>query len=652
MGAASQYDGAPLVAYENIVVVIIQYRLNILGFLSTGDEHAQGNWGFLDQLAALRWVQENVEAFGGDPQTVTVAGESAGGISASILIAANLTGCDRSSTEELVQCLRGRSQDELVEAARKLKIYLGGVVDGDFLPDGAEELLKRREMLKVPVMMGITNHEFGWILPQNFAPPGWENGMTRESVLAVMSKFYPTGVSSVILLLDEKCVIDTKVASVNSLIADEYLRDAKTPEDIRDGFTEIIGDLLMTLPVVSVAGYHVGQAKEYLEEVTKRCRKSHKFEKEESPQADAGVPVYMYEFVYRAEIHKHTRPSFVKADHADDVGIMFGGCFWNGPIKITGNITKDDERLCRTMMSYWANFVRNGSPDAPGLVSWPQYSRQTQDYMELGLVQTVLGRRSLARAACRSHWVPPSRRGSSPRSRLRNSRRASASCCDDTPTVSERRIQEEAPPPPLLSGASSSGSFIRLRQVQSFCGITTSQQLIDRIPPLARGRRTKPRSEKRHTLRFWNAAFFDAVHCERRKRSPTTREKWCHMTQEERDDSSKIDENIAFGQLGTFTHNMLAFGLSKKLCSDFLKKQAVIGNLNEEQYKLLSDHIEKMAADVKQSRVSDVRMFGVTTPMEGSRPRWRGHDPDGGAATCGGGGVRVSASVLFPFSGH
>lgn len=49
-----------------------------------------------------------------------------------------------------------------------------------------------------------------------------------------------------------------------------------------------------------------------------------------------GVPVYMYEFVYRAEIHKHTRPSFVKADHADDVGFMFGGCFWNGRIKIIG----------------------------------------------------------------------------------------------------------------------------------------------------------------------------------------------------------------------------------------------------------------------------------------------------------------------------
>ncbi|XP_058243706.1 uncharacterized protein KIAA0513 homolog isoform X3 [Hemibagrus wyckioides] len=110
-----------------------------------------------------------------------------------------------------------------------------------------------------------------------------------------------------------------------------------------------------------------------------------------------------------------------------------------------------------------------------------------------------------------------------------------------------------------------------------------------------------------HTLRFWNAAFFDAVHCERNKRSPTTRrtaeeekderEKWCHMTQEEKDDSSRIEENITFGQLGTFTHNMIAFGLSKKLCNDFLKKQAIIGNLNEEQYKLLSEHIEQMAGE-------------------------------------------------------
>uniref|UniRef100_A0A3Q4HE73 KIAA0513 n=1 Tax=Neolamprologus brichardi TaxID=32507 RepID=A0A3Q4HE73_NEOBR len=75
-------------------------------------------------------------------------------------------------------------------------------------------------------------------------------------------------------------------------------------------------------------------------------------------------------------------------------------------------------------------------------------------------------------------------------------------------------------------------------------------------------------------------------------------EKWCHMTDEEKKDSYKIDENIAFGQLGTFTHNMLAFGLSRKLCNDFLKKQAVIGNLNEG--KLTEDHI-KLFIDAKRS---------------------------------------------------
>ncbi|XP_075898892.1 carboxylesterase 3 [Nelusetta ayraudi] len=379
VGAASQYDGSALAAYENIVTVIIQYRLGILGFLSTGDEHAKGNWGLLDQLAALRWVQENIDVFGGDPQTVTVAGESAGAISASILtlsplakglfqraifqsgvatvgayttnkplgeakIVANLTGCEYSNTEELVRCMKGQSREQLISVTKKMKIFLGAVVDGEFLTDVAEALFQKKEVLNVPVMMGITDHEFGWILPQSFGTPGWEQGMNRESVLAIMNMFNPTGASA-----------------VNGLIADEYLRNASTPEDIRDAFTEIMGDLLMTLPVMKVVGH----------------------------LTDAGVPVYLYEFVYRADIHKQTRPSFVRADHADDVGFMLGGCFWDGPLKIIGNITKEDESVCRAMMAYWASFVRNGSPDSPTLVSWPQYDKQNKAYMELGLSQTV-----------------------------------------------------------------------------------------------------------------------------------------------------------------------------------------------------------------------------------------------------------------------
>uniref|UniRef100_A0A3Q3W408 Carboxylic ester hydrolase n=1 Tax=Mola mola TaxID=94237 RepID=A0A3Q3W408_MOLML len=376
MGAASQFDGAPLAAYEHIVIVIIQYRLGILGFLSTGDDHAQGNWGLLDQLAALRWVQENIEAFGGDPQAVTIAGESAGGISASILtlspqakglfqraifqsgvgtVGAYTTNHPLGYAKnfkcqsllyphdgDLLILFTGESL--LSSLLFKMTIFLGAVVDGEFLIDTAEELLKRQEVLKVPVLMGITNHEFGWILLKTALPQ-----MVQPSFLF-------------------------QAFSTNGLITDEYLKNAKTPEEIRDAFTEVIGDILMTFPVIKVARYH-------------------------SDLRNASVPVYLYEFVYRAEIHRHTRPSFVKADHADEVGFMFGECFWNGHIKIIGRLyvihnTKFAfinvyyQILIHTIQ-YNINCVPRISPNRPDLVSWPQYDKQRQEYMELGLTQTV-----------------------------------------------------------------------------------------------------------------------------------------------------------------------------------------------------------------------------------------------------------------------
>uniref|UniRef100_A0AAZ3P6W2 Carboxylic ester hydrolase n=1 Tax=Oncorhynchus tshawytscha TaxID=74940 RepID=A0AAZ3P6W2_ONCTS len=394
MGAASQYDASPLAAYQNMVVVIIQYRLGILGFLSTGDEHAPGNWGFLDQIAALKWVQENIESFGGDPQSVTIAGESAGGISASILtlsplakglfhraifqsgvatlgtytskeplviakVVANLTECDCTTNERLVKCIREKTEEDLVNATKKMKTFMGATVDGVFLKDLAEELLKSKAVEKVPLLLGVTNHEFGWILPSSFAPPGWSEGFDRQSAIVGLEH---TGALKLVYLHNANSAICISVAfqasGLNNLIADEYFKDAKTPEDIRDGFTEMLGDLFMVLPVIKVAGYH----------------------------RDAGAPVYMYEFQHRPEMHKETRPSFVKSDHADDIGFMFGSCFWNGHIKIT--VTEEEEKLCKTMMAYWANFARTGSPNGEELIQWPLYD-QKEEYMELGLKQVV-----------------------------------------------------------------------------------------------------------------------------------------------------------------------------------------------------------------------------------------------------------------------
>nr|XP_051687076.1 cocaine esterase-like [Oryctolagus cuniculus] len=173
MGMASMYDGSALAAFEDVVVVTIQYRLGVLGFFSTGDQHATGNWGYLDQVAALCWVQHNI---GGNPGRVTIFGESSGGTSVSthvlspmsqglfhgaimesgvallpglitsspcvvpLQVVANLSGCGQVDSETLVCCLRAKSEEDMLAITQVFKVF-AGVIDGVFLPRHPEELL-------------------------------------------------------------------------------------------------------------------------------------------------------------------------------------------------------------------------------------------------------------------------------------------------------------------------------------------------------------------------------------------------------------------------------------------------------------------------------------------------------------------------------
>ncbi|KAM5126897.1 fatty acyl-CoA hydrolase precursor, medium chain-like [Mantella aurantiaca] len=86
LGGAGMYEGSAMSAMEDVVVVSIQYRLGMLGFLRSEDGRVSGNFGFLDQVAALRWVRDNIEDFGGDPGLVTIFGESAGAVSVAALV--------------------------------------------------------------------------------------------------------------------------------------------------------------------------------------------------------------------------------------------------------------------------------------------------------------------------------------------------------------------------------------------------------------------------------------------------------------------------------------------------------------------------------------------------------------------------------------
>ncbi|XP_030060308.1 fatty acyl-CoA hydrolase precursor, medium chain [Microcaecilia unicolor] len=384
VGDASTYDGSALVAYENVVVVTIQYRLGFLGFFSTGDEHARGNWAFMDQVAALKWVQENIESFGGDPDSVTIFGNSAGATSVSILVlsplakglfhkaiiesgsalipdvavsdpgiiatfvkeAADVSGCKMSSAA-LVECLRMKTEEEMLNISTSLKtVRFHFVMDGVVLRKSPKELLANKEVNPVPCIFGVNTDEFGWLLSSAMSFPGLLEGMNREQMDRSLQNIV--------------WIMDSTIKFID-LILDEYVGDTENPVQLRDQFLEMMGDLVIAIPVIKTAKYH----------------------------RDAGFPVYVFELQHRPSAWASPRPDYLKgADHTDEIGFVFGGPFLDSDVSVLGNATDEEKTLSRTMMKYWANFARQGNPNSNGLVKWPVYDQKEQ-YLELNLKQKI-----------------------------------------------------------------------------------------------------------------------------------------------------------------------------------------------------------------------------------------------------------------------
>nr|XP_045015450.1 carboxylesterase 4A-like [Jaculus jaculus] len=131
VGSASTYEGSELAARENVVLVFLQYSLGILGFFSTGDNQAQGNWGMLDQIAALYWEQENIEAFGGDSDRVTLFGQSSGSMCISGLLAfqrRKLTMVSFNSAVSRNVYVGPRGPGERTAASTKQSLHTGAAV--------------------------------------------------------------------------------------------------------------------------------------------------------------------------------------------------------------------------------------------------------------------------------------------------------------------------------------------------------------------------------------------------------------------------------------------------------------------------------------------------------------------------------------------
>ncbi|XP_072492061.1 pyrethroid hydrolase Ces2e-like [Notamacropus eugenii] len=369
-GSASTYDGSILSAFQNVIVVTIQYRLGVLGFFSTGDEHAPGNWGYLDQVAALRWVQKNIAHFGGDPGRVTIFGESAGGISVSshvlspmskglfhraimesgvailpglisssseavVNVIANLSACDRHNSASMVQCLRSKSEDEILAITKHLNA-IPGVVDGQFFPKHPEKLLAAGEFHHVPSIIGVNNDEFGWVIPVEMDFPEFKENMDENSIQSKMQSLF-SGFPP----------------ELGHLVMEEYLKDTEDPEKYRAQAHEMFEDFMFAIPSLKVAKY------------------------QHSPSS----PVYFYEFQHRPSILNGLKPDFVKADHGDELLFVFG-------VPFLGEGTEEEKLLSHRIMSYWANFARHGDPNGADLFHWPVYDRK-EEYLQLNLQLSV-----------------------------------------------------------------------------------------------------------------------------------------------------------------------------------------------------------------------------------------------------------------------
>ncbi|XP_007474942.1 liver carboxylesterase 1-like [Monodelphis domestica] len=384
VGEASTLNGMYLSALEDVVVVTIQYRLGIFGFFSTGDEHARGNWGYLDQVAALHWVQKNIGNFGGDSSSVTIFGVSAGGMSVSALILsplttnlfhraisqsgvaiteslfssnikptaekiADLTGCKTTTSASMVHCMRQKTEEEILNTTQKMELFtldflgdptqkiaiLPAVVDGIFFPKSPKELLLEKQFRNIPYIVGINSDEFGWILPTVLEYPLSENTLDQEKATALLWSSYP-------LVKIPK--------NLTPVITEQYL--GVTEDSIKKKwlFLDMLGDLFFGIPSVIVARHH----------------------------RDSGAPTYLYQFEHRSSFGGNLKPVTIGADHGDEFFFVFGIPFVNE------HSPEEEKQLSRTMMKYWANFARNGNPNGDGLLNWPVYD-QNEKYLQINV---------------------------------------------------------------------------------------------------------------------------------------------------------------------------------------------------------------------------------------------------------------------------
>lgn len=406
-GSSDPVISDTLAAHGEVIIVTINYRLSLWGFLTTEDKHAPGNYGLWDQHEAIRWVHNNIEAFGGDPTKVTIFGESAGGVSVVIqslfegneglfqraiaqsgsitapLVAkkevkkdaeklGKLVGCEELNSDALVKCLRNVPGNTLNETLNDFNNGLMDfpspfvlVVDGEFIKEDYNQLLNgdseksakgRSFFSSIDFLSGVDVEEGCMMMTAFLGTPDLDNfepnrTFYEETLIPKMVKFSIGGDAPVV---------------INDLTAHEYT-DWSDPDDMdkrRHKFAAMCADLLFTVTLAETIAQH-------------------------ERLANGRKGTYMYVVDVSPSSHLLPTPSWcTKATHGDELQYVF----FEESLEVWKLLGREDYKpmewerdVAKYMINMWTNFAKTGNPNKPRPVQmfWPSYTKDAQQYLHI-----------------------------------------------------------------------------------------------------------------------------------------------------------------------------------------------------------------------------------------------------------------------------